>query len=146
MTARSLSAVAAPLAAGFFAAGWDALYLYVIWAVQEGDTGNGSEAGVWFIAASVAAAALFLALAPAVPWKTVRAAGLVASAVGLLGFAIIAALSIGVFLLPAVVLAFVASSAAVVSLPHDAASRARWSGLLVGLAFPAAFLVALAPA
>jgi hypothetical protein len=142
MTARSLSAVAAPLAAGFFAAGWDAVYLYVLWHEQEGDLG---EAGVWFIAASVAAAALFLALAPAVPWKTVRAAGLVASAVGLLGFAIIAALSIGVFLLPAVVLAFVASSAALVSLPHDAASRARWSGLLVGLVFPAAFLVALAP-
>jgi hypothetical protein len=146
MTARLLSTVARPIAAGFFAAGWDALYLYVLWQEQNGDTGNLGEAGVWYIAASVAAAAVFLLLASAVPSKTVRAAGLVASGVGLLGFAILAALSIGVFLLPAVVLAFLASSTAVAPLTHDAASRARWIGVIVGLVFPTVFLVALAPA
>lgn len=146
MTARSFSAVAAPVAAGFLAAGWDALYLYILWREQEGDSGNLGEAGVWFIAASVGAAAAFLMLSSAVPSRTIRAAGIIASGVGLLSYAALAALSIGVFLLPAVILAFLASSAALASLPHHAASTARWTGVLLGLAFPAVFLVTLTAA
>lgn len=137
MMSRSFGALAPPIVGGLLAAGWDALYLYVLWQRQEGDTGDLAEAGVWFIAASVVAAAVFLMLSPAVPSRTVRAAGLIASGVGLLGFAILGALSIGFFLLPPVFLAFFASSSAFASLPRHAASRASWSGLLIGLAFPA---------
>jgi hypothetical protein len=145
MRVQSLGAVVVPIVAGLFAAAADALYLYVIWAVQEGDTGNGSEAGVWFIAGSIGAAAVFLLVSSVVPSRSVRAAGLVASAVGLAGFAVIGAFSIGIFLLPAVFLAFLASSRALAVLPRPTASIGQWTGVLVGLTFPGVFLVALAP-
>ena len=143
---RSGLAFLVPVAGGLLAAGWVAFYLYVLWQEQEGDTGDLAEAGVWFIAGSVVAAAIFLMLSPTISSRTVRATGLIASSVALLGYAILAALSIGFLLLPAVVLAFVASTAALASLPPHAASRAKWRGLLVGLAFPALFFVAFAPA
>jgi hypothetical protein len=146
MTSRRFSVIAAPLAAGLLAAGWAALYLYVLWREQEGDTGDLDEAGVWFIVASVGAAAAFLLLSSAVPSRAVRAAGLLASGVGLLGYAILASLSIGIFLLPAAILALLASCAALASLPQHTASTVRWTGVLLGLVFPGIVLVALAPA
>src|SRR5688572_5206402 len=101
---RSVVAFVVPVAGGLLAAGWDALYLWVLWQEQEGDSGDLGEPGVWFIAASIAAAAVVLLISSALPWGIIRAGGLAACAGALLGFAIIASLSLGVFLLPAAVL------------------------------------------
>jgi hypothetical protein len=140
--ARSVVAFVVPVAGGLLAAGWDALYLWVLWQEGEGDLG---EAGVRFIAASIAAAAVVLLLSSALPWGIIRAGGLAACAAALLGFAIIASLSLGVFLLPAAVLAFVASRAALAQLPSRTATKVSLTGLAIGLSLPAVFLFALAP-
>jgi hypothetical protein len=134
----------APIAAGLFAAGWDALYIYVLW-WQEDDPGQVGQASVLFLSGTVAAAALFLASSSAIPSTHARAIGLIAAAVALAGFAVIGALSIGILLLPAVLLALYAASLADEGLSRTASSKARWTGFAVGLAFPAVFLVALAP-
>jgi hypothetical protein len=140
--ARSVVAFVVPVAGDLLAAGWDALYLWVLWQEGEGDLG---EAGVRFIAASIAAAAVVLLLSSALPWGIIRAGGLAACAAALLGFAIIASLSLGVFLLPAAVLAFVASRAALAQLPSRTATKVSLTGLAIGLSLPAVFLFALAP-
>jgi hypothetical protein len=139
---RSVVAFVVPVAGGLLAAGWDALYLWVLWQEGEGDLG---EAGVRFLAASIAAAAVVLLLSSALPWGIIRAGGLAACAAALFGFAIIASLSLGVFLLPAAVLAFVASREAVAQLPSRTATKVSLTGLAIGLSLPAVFLFALAP-
>jgi hypothetical protein len=131
-----------PVAGGLLAAGWDALYLWVLWQEGEGDLG---EAGVRFVAASIAAAALVLLFSSALPWGIIRAGGLAASAAALLGFAILASWTIGLFLVPAAVLAYVASRDALAQLPSRAATKASLTGLAIGLSLPAVFLFALAP-
>jgi hypothetical protein len=131
-----------PVAGGLLAAGWDALYLGVLWQEGEGDLG---EAGTRFLAASIAAAAVVLLLSSALPWGIIRAGGLAACAAALFGFAIIASLSLGIFLLPAAVLAFVASHEALAQLPSRTATKVSLTGLAIGLSLPALFLFALAP-
>jgi hypothetical protein len=135
------SVLAFPVSAGLLAAGWDALYLWVLWQEGEGDLG---EAGVRFIAASIAAAAVVLLLSSALPWGTIRAGGLTACTALLTGFAIIASLSLGIFLLPAAVLAFVASREALAQLQSRTATKVSLTGLAIGLSLPAGFLFALA--
>jgi hypothetical protein len=131
-----------PVAGGLLAAGWDALYLGVLWQEGEGDLG---EARVRFLAASIAAAAVVLLLSSALPWGIIRAGGLAACAAALFGFAIIASLSLGIFLLPAAVLAFVASREALAPLPSRTATKVSLTGLAIGLSLPAVFLLAVAP-
>jgi hypothetical protein len=142
---RSVVAFVVPVAGGLLAAGWDALYLWVLWQEQEGDSGDLGEPGVWFIAVSIAAAAVVLLLSSALPWRIIRAGGLAACAGALLGFAIIASLSLGVFLLPAAVLAFLASREALAQVPSRTATKVSLTGLAIGLSLPAVFLFALAP-
>jgi hypothetical protein len=139
---RSGLAFLVPVGAGLLAAGWDALYLWVLWQQGEGDL---RQAGVRFAAAAIAAAALVLLFSWALPWRTIRAGGLTACGAALLGFAILASLSLGLFLMPAVVLAFVASREALAQLPSRAATKASLIGLATGLSLPAVFLFALAP-
>jgi len=129
--------VVAAIAAGLLAIGWDTFYLTVLWSEGEHDL---AEPGVIFVAISVGAAAVFLAASWAIPSPTVRTVGLVAAAVTLAGYAVLAALSIGIFLVPAVLLAFYSASRT-----GDAARTAQWAGVCAGLASPVIFLVALAP-
>jgi hypothetical protein len=140
---RSGSAFFVPVGGGLLAAGWDALYLWVLWQ-QEGH-GDLEEAGVAFVAASIAAAALVLLFSPALPWRIIRAGCLAACAAALLAFAILASLILGLFLMPAAVLAFVASRDALAQLPSRDATKASLTGLAIGLSLPAVFLFAIAP-
>jgi hypothetical protein len=131
-----------PISGGLLAAAWDALYLWVLWQEGEGDL---EEAGARFVAASIAAAALLLLFSSALPWRIIRAGGLTACGAALFGFAILASLSLGLFLMPAVVLAFVASREALAQLPSSTATKALVIGVALGLSLPAAFLFALGP-
>jgi hypothetical protein len=131
-----------PVSGGLLAAGWDALYLWVLWQEGEGDLG---DAGVRFVAASIAAAALVLLFSSTLPWRIIRAGGLTACGAELFGFAILASLTLGLFLMPAAVLAFVASRDALAQLPSRDATKASLTGLAIGLSLPAVFLFALAP-
>jgi hypothetical protein len=139
---RSVLAFVVPVGGGLLAAGWDALYLWVLRQQGENDLG---EASVRFVAASIAAAALVLLFSSALPWRIIRAGGLTACAVALLSYAILASLSLGLFLMPAAVLAFVASREALAQLPSRAATKASLTGLAIGLSLPAVFLFALPP-
>lgn len=139
---RSPLAFIASVGGGLLAAGWDGLYLWVLWQEGEGDL---KEASVRFIAASIAAAALVLLLSSALPWRTVRAGGLAACGAALFGFAVLASWTLGLFLMPAAVLALVASREALVQLPSRVATKASLTGLAIGLSLPAVFLFALAP-
>jgi hypothetical protein len=139
---RSVLAFVVSVGAGLLAAGWDALYLWILWQEEEGDL---QEAGVRFLAASIATAALALVFSSALPWRVIRAGVLTACAATLLGFAIIASLSIGLFLLPAVALAFLASREALGQLPSRTAAKTSLIGAAMGLSLPAVFLFALAP-
>jgi hypothetical protein len=140
---RSGLAFVVPVGGGLLAAGWDALYLWVLWQEGEGDL---REAGVRFVAASIAAAALVLLFSSALPWRIIRAGGLTACGAALFGFAILASWTLGLFLVPAAVLAFVASREALAQLPSRDATKASLTGLAIGLSLPAVFLFALAPA
>jgi len=140
---RSGLAFVFPVSGGLLAAGWDALYLWVLWQ-QEGH-GDLEEAGVAFVAASIAAAALVLLISSALPWRIIRAGGLTACGAALFGFAILASLTLGLFLMPAAVLAFFASRDALAQLPSRDATKASLTGLAIGLSLPAVFLFALAP-
>jgi hypothetical protein len=139
---RSVLAFVVPVGAGLLAAAWDALYIWILWQEGEADL---REAGVRFAAASIAAAALALVFSSALPRGVIRAGVLAACAATLIGFAIIASVSIGIFLLPATVLAFVASRDALAQLPPRTRTKASLAGTAIGLSLPAVFLFALAP-
>jgi hypothetical protein len=135
---RSEGAVAA--GAGLLAAAWNAFYLWILWQEGEGDL---AETNVRYVAASVGAASLLLLLTLWLRSPSVRVAVLAASAAALTGFALLAAMSIGILLAPAAVLAWVAlgkENGSSAERPHP---RAKPIGIAVGLAIPAVFLLTL---
>jgi hypothetical protein len=85
-----------------------------------------------------------LLLSSAFPWGIIRAGGLTACTAVVTGFAIIASLSLGIFLLPAAILAFVASREALAQLQSRTATKVSLTGIAIGLSLPAGFLLALA--
>jgi hypothetical protein len=132
---RSEGAVAA--GAGLLAAAWNAFYLWILWQEGEGDL---AEYAARYVAVSVGAAAVVLLLTLWLRSRRVRMAALAASAAALTGFALLAALSIGILLAPAALLAWVA-----LRKERDAGSdrhrQAELAGIAVGLAIPVVFLL-----
>jgi hypothetical protein len=138
MLSRLRSAGSLAAVAGLLAGAWNAFYLWILWQEGEGDL---AEANVRYVAASVAAAAIVLVLAGRLRSPSVRAAALAASAAALSGFALLASLTIGVLLLPAVALAWLA-----VGREHEPAQerphpRAAAAGVAIGLVIPLVFLL-----
>jgi hypothetical protein len=136
---RSVGVLAA--AAGLLAAVWNAFYLWILWHEGEGDL---DRANVRYAAASVGLAALVLVLTFLLRSPSVRVAGLAAGALALSGFAVIASLSIGILLVPAALLAWVAldrERSIETGAPHP---RAAAAGFVLGAAIPILFLLLLA--
>jgi uncharacterized membrane protein YedE/YeeE len=140
MLSRLRSAGTVAACAGLFAGAWLAFYLWVLWQEGEGDL---REANVHYVVASVGAAATVLALTGWLRSPSVRAGALAASAAALSGFALLAATTIGVLLLPAVALAWLAVSKEhepTHERPHPQAAAA---GVAIGIAIVIAFLLTL---
>jgi hypothetical protein len=134
---RSEGAVAA--GAGLLAAAWNAFYLWILW--QEGES-DLAEYAARYVAVSVGAAAVVLVLTLWLRSRRVRVVALAASAAALTGFALLAAMSIGILLAPAALLAWVA-----LRKERDSGTererRAELAGIAVGLAIPVVFLLTL---
>ena len=125
-------------AAGVLAAGWNAFYIWILWHEGEGDL---DRTHVRYLAASVGLAALVLVLTFLLRPGTLRIALLAAGAVALSGFAAIASFSIGILLVPAALLAWIAldrERSIESGAPHP---RAATAGLVVGAAIPIVFLL-----
>ena len=125
-------------AAGLLAAGWNALYIWILWHEGEGDL---HRTHVRYLAASVALVALVLVLSFLLRSPTLRVASLAASAAALSGFAAIASFSIGILLVPAALLAWIAldrERSIEVGAPHP---RAATTGFVVGATISIVFLL-----
>jgi hypothetical protein len=138
MVTRLRSAGAFAPGAALLAVAWLALYLWILRQEGEGDL---ARANVRYLAASVGAAAVVLVLTGWVRSPSVRAAALAACAAALSGFVPLASLTIGVLLLPAVVLAWLAVSKVHepgYEPPHPHAAAV---GAALGAAIPIIFLL-----
>ena len=132
MISRFRVAGIATATAGLLAAAWTALYLWILWREGEGDL---AEASVRFLATSVGGAAVLLVLATRVPSGNARATVLAACATALTGYALLAALSIGILLMPAAALAWLAFGR------EHATGRQALLGAALGAALPLGFLL-----
>ncbi len=111
MHTRSLPA----LGGAVFALAFDAFY---VWVVQREGEGDLQRTDVRWIAGSIAVAAAVLLVSVAIQSPSVRTGLLAASAVILAAWAVVASLSVGILLLPAAALAFMALFDAVHDLPR----------------------------
>jgi hypothetical protein len=132
MISRFRVAGIAAATAGLLAAAWTAFYLWILWREGEGDL---AEASVRFLATSVGAAAVLLVLATHLSSGKARATALAACATALTCYALLAALSIGILLMPAAALAWLAFSR------EHATSWEALLGAVLGAVFPLGFLL-----